>query len=120
MKRVALILEAVCLAVTAAFGASAAGDNSRITAEGGTVGITVASASARGRSMMGTADNYIGSTDLGANTFGLFNTFTTTTTDAIRPFTGVLNAGDTFSINLGFSPFNTAGGSVGINLRSGT
>ena len=66
----------------------------------------------------GDGGHYIGGTGLGGNTFGLFNTFTTTTTDAVRPFTGVLVAGDTFSVNLGFTPFS--GGAVGLNLRSGT
>ena len=67
----------------------------------------------------GDGGHYIGSTGLGANTFGLFNTFTTTTTDAIRPLTGTLSPGQTFSIDLGFSAF-AASGVIGINLRSGT
>jgi hypothetical protein len=66
----------------------------------------------------GDGGHYIGSTGLGASTFGLFNTFNTTTTDAIRPFTGNLVAGDTFSVDLGFTTF-AAAGSVGLNLRSG-
>ncbi len=66
----------------------------------------------------GDGGHYIGATGLGGSTFGLFNTFSTTTTDAVRPFTGTLAPSDTFSINLGFTPFS--GGSVGLNLRSGT
>ena len=66
----------------------------------------------------GDGGHYIGSTGLGANTFGLFNTFTTTTTDAVRPLTGTLLAGETFSVDLGFTAFT--GGAVGVNLRSGT
>ena len=91
----------------------------RITAAAGIPGVMVGSASARGQSMTATEDTISVALVLGRNTFGLFNTFTTTTTDAIRPFTGVLTAGDTFSIDLGFSTF-AATGSVGINLRSGT
>src|SRR5689334_17143483 len=52
----------------------------------------------------GDGGHYVGATGLGNNTFGLFNTFQTTTTDAVRPFTGSLGAGQTFSIDLGFSP----------------
>lgn len=67
----------------------------------------------------GDGGHYIGGTGLGARTFGLFNTFSTTTTDAVRPFTGGnLTAGETFSVDLGFSTF-AASGSVGLNLRSG-
>ena len=66
----------------------------------------------------GDGGHYIGATGLGARTFGLFNTFTTTTTDAIRPFSSVLAPGETFSIDMGFTAFT--GGAVGINLRSGT
>lgn len=68
----------------------------------------------------GDGGHYVGATGLGGTTFGLFNTFTTTTTDAVRPFTGgPLAAGQTFSIDLGFTTF-AAVGSVGLNLRSGT
>jgi hypothetical protein len=68
----------------------------------------------------GDGSHYIGSTGLGSSTFGLFNTFTTTTTDAVRPLTGgFLSAGQTFSVDLGFTTF-AAAGSVGLNLRSGT
>jgi hypothetical protein len=68
----------------------------------------------------GDGGHYVGATGLGASTFGLFNTFTATTTDAVRPFTGgPLAAGQTFSIDLGFTTF-AAAGSVGLNLRSGT
>jgi hypothetical protein len=68
----------------------------------------------------GDGGHYVGTTGLGASTFGLFNTFNTTTTDAVRPLTGgFLTAGDTFSIDLGFTTF-AAAGSVGLNLRSGT
>ncbi|MEY2536457.1 MAG: hypothetical protein QOG67_197 [Verrucomicrobiota bacterium] len=66
----------------------------------------------------GDGGHYVGATGLGTSTFGLFNTFNTTTTDAVRPFTGVLAAGQTFSVDLGFTAFT--GGSVGLNLRSGT
>jgi hypothetical protein len=68
----------------------------------------------------GDGGHYIGTTGLGANTFGLFNTFSTTTTDAVRPLTGgFLSSGQTFSVDLGFTTF-AAAGSVGLNLRSGT
>ena len=67
----------------------------------------------------GDGGHYIGGTGLGSNTFGLFNTFTTTTTDAVRALSGgTLAAGQTFSADLGFTAFT--GGSVGLNLRSGT
>lgn len=69
----------------------------------------------------GNGGHYIGGTGLGANTFGIFNTtdpMNTQVTEALRPFTGPLLPGQSFSIDLGFSAF-TAGGSVGINLRSG-
>jgi hypothetical protein len=118
MKKIAFIL-AASLAATGAFGASVASDNAS------NYGVTWNSGDNLGFGFGawtindGDGGHYIGGTGLGANTFGLFNTFTSTTTDAIRPFTGVLGAGDTFSIDLGFSTF-AAGGSVGINLRSGT
>jgi hypothetical protein len=68
----------------------------------------------------GDGGHYVGGTGLSAGTdFGLFNTFTTTTTEAVRPFTGTLAANQTFSLDLGFTPY-TSGGSVGFNLRSGT
>lgn len=119
MKKIALILAGASLAVTSAFGASVAGDNSSnyggVWNSGDNLGFGFGAWTINN----GDGGHYIGSTGLGGSTFGLFNTFTTTTTDAIRPFAGVLNAGDTFSINLGFSTF-AASGSVGINLRSGT
>ena len=119
MKKIALILAGASLAVTGAFGASVASDSSAnyggVWNNGSNGGFGFGAWTLND----GDGGHYIGGTGLGANTFGLFNTFTTTTTDAIRPFTGVFNAGDTFSINLGFSTF-AATGSVGINLRSGT
>lgn len=70
----------------------------------------------------GNGGHYIGGTGLGPNTFGIYNTTdpnNTQVTEVLRPFTGSLLPGQTFSINLGFSSF-AAGGSVGINLRSGS
>jgi len=68
----------------------------------------------------GDGGHYIGSTGLGSSTFGLFNTFSTTTTDAVRPLTGgFLSPGQTFSIDLGFTTF-AASGAVGLNFHSGT
>jgi len=68
----------------------------------------------------GNGSHYIGGTGLGARTFGLFNTLTDPqiTTEAVRPMTGTLLAGETFSIDLGFTAFSS--GSIGVNLRSGT
>jgi hypothetical protein len=118
MKKVVLIVAAMSLAATGAFGATAASDSS---SNYGTWNSGSNGGFGFGAWTINDGDggHYIGSTGLGGNTFGLFNTFTSTTTDAIRPFTGVLGAGDTFSIDLGFSTF-AATGSVGINLRSGT
>jgi hypothetical protein len=68
----------------------------------------------------GDGGHYIGSTGLGSSTFGLFNSFTTTTTEVDRPLTGgPLSPGQTFSVDLGFTNFVTSG-AVGLNLRSGT
>ena len=119
MKKIGLILAAASLAITSAFGASVASDNSSNYGGSWNNGDNLGFGFGAWTINNGDGGHYIGSTGLGSNTFGLFNTFNTTTTDAIRPFTGVLNAGDTFSINLGFTTF-AASGSVGINLRSGT
>jgi hypothetical protein len=116
MKKIAFIL-ATGLAVTGAFGASVASDNS--SNYGGTWTDRSNGGFGFGAWTINDGDggHYIGSTGLGANTFGLFNTFTSTTTDAIRPFTGVLGAGDTFySFSLTGSPgginFNPSNGGI--------
>jgi hypothetical protein len=67
----------------------------------------------------GDGGHYIGGTGLSGSSFGIFNTFTATTTDVIRPFTGALGAGQTFSVDLGFTAFASAG-AIGLDLRSGT
>ena len=118
MKKIALVLMAVSLGATGAFAATLATDNagnygSWTTGSNGGTGFGAWTITD------GDGGHYIGGTGLGSNTFGLFNTFSTTTTDAIRPFTGALVAGQTFSIDLGFTSFVNVG-SVGINLRSGT
>ncbi len=118
MKRLSLALAAIVLAATSVFAAAPANDNagnygSWTTGSNGGTGFGTWTIND------GDGGHYLGGTGLGPNTFGMFNTFTSTTTDAIRPFTGALVAGDTFSIDLGFTAF-AAAGSVGINLRSGT
>lgn len=119
MKNIALILVAASLGVTGAFAASDASDNSTNYGGGWNTGSNGGTGFGAWTINDGDGGHYIGATGLGGNTFGLFNTFTSTTTDAIRPFTGVLTAGQTFSIDLGFSSF-AATGAIGINLRSGT
>ncbi len=110
---------AASLGITGAFAADGASDNSGNYGGGWNTGSNGGIGFGAWTINDGDGGHYIGGTGLGGNTFGLFNTFTTTTTDAIRPFTGALTAGQTFSIDLGFSAF-AAAGSVGINLRSGT
>jgi len=120
MKKLALVLMAMGLAVGSVSAALPAMDNA--SNYGGTWNTGSNGGTGFGAWTINDGDggHYIGATGLGSNTFGLFNTFTSTTTDAIRPFTGALSPGQTFSINLGFSPFNSGGGAVGIDLMSGT
>ncbi len=118
MKKLALVLMAVTLAATGAFAATQASDNSSNYGSW-TNGSNGGTGFGAWTLNDGDGSHYIGGTGLGPSTFGLFNTFTTTTTDAIRPFTGALTAGQTFSISLGFTSFASVG-SIGINLRSGT
>ena len=108
--------------VTSAFDSAPASDNS-----GNYANTAAWSTGSNGGSGFGTwtitdgdGGHYIGGTGLGGSTFGIFNTFNTTTTDAIRPFTGALGAGQTFSVDLGFTAFNSGGGAIGLDLRSGT
>jgi hypothetical protein len=119
MKKIVSILAAVSLAATGAFGAIAASENASNCGGNWNNGDNFGLGLGAWTINNGDGGHYIGRTGLGANTFGVFNTFNTTTTVAIRPFTGVLGAGATFSIKRGFSTF-AAAGSVGINLRSGT
>ncbi|HJT82695.1 MAG TPA: PEP-CTERM sorting domain-containing protein [Chthoniobacterales bacterium] len=121
IKQLTSALFCTALIATSAFAAAPAADNSG-NYPNGTADWFTGSNGGTGFGAWtitdGDGGHYIGGTGLGANTFGLFNTFTTTTTSAERPFTGVLAAGETFSIDLGFTPFS--GGAVGLNLRSGT
>ena len=118
MKKIALVLMAIGLATTGAFAALGANDNASNYGGGWTSGSNGGTGFGSWTITDGDGGHYIGGTGLGANTFGLFNTFTSTTTDAIRPFTGTLSPGQTFSIDLGFSPFSSAG-AIGIDLMSG-
>jgi hypothetical protein len=66
----------------------------------------------------GGGGSYIGSTGLGATTFGLFagGDQASDLSSADRPFTGALSAGQTFSIDLGHSSSIATGGEVGVQL----
>lgn len=119
MKKLSLLWMAIALGATGAFAATEGTDNASNYGGTWTNGSNGGTGFGGWTITDGDGGHYIGATGLGSNTFGLFNNFTTTTTDAIRPFTGALAPGQTFSIDLGFSPFANAG-SVGINLRSGT
>lgn len=125
LKKFTLGIVCLGLSAVALHAAAPAGDNA--ANYGSTANWTVGSNLGFGFAAWGITDgdggHYIGGTGLGANTFGLFNTFSTTTTEVFRGLTGgALSAGQTFSIDLGFTPFvanQTAGASVGIDLRSG-
>lgn len=68
----------------------------------------------------GGGGRYLGGTGLGATTFGLFaGGEGGNNSSATRPFTGALNAGQTFSIDLGHSASIASGGEVGLNLLDG-
>ncbi|MDQ6860471.1 MAG: hypothetical protein M3032_04855, partial [Verrucomicrobiota bacterium] len=120
MKRLAIAVTLLAALSTGAYAASLAND--RASNYGTTANWTNGSNLGTGFGAWtitdGDGGHYIGGTGLGTQTFGLFNTFNTTTTDAVRPFISIFSPGQTFSINLGFTPF--ANGSVGLNLRSGT
>lgn len=118
MKKIALVLMAMSLTATGAFAALEGTDNASNYGGSWTNGSNGGTGFGAWTITDGDGGHYVGSTGLGSNTFGLFNTFTTTTTDAIRPFTGTLSPGQTFSIDLGFSSFNGVG-AVGIDLMSG-
>ncbi|MFM8365733.1 MAG: PEP-CTERM sorting domain-containing protein [Verrucomicrobiota bacterium] len=68
----------------------------------------------------GFAGSYVGATGQGANSFGLYSgNDATAFSNALRPFTGALNSGQTFNVNLGHTA--TINGELGLQLRnSGT
>jgi hypothetical protein len=67
----------------------------------------------------GDGEHYVGSTAFGNPAFALSNTFNGAMTTAVRPLLGgALSAGQTFSVDLAFSPF-TATGEVGLDIRTG-
>jgi hypothetical protein len=123
MKKFTAGIVSLGLMTIGAFAANNASDNASTTNyPGGTWNTSTNGGSGFGAWAItdGDGGHYIGSTGLSSNSFGLFNTFTSTTTEVDRPLTGgFLSAGQTFSVDLGFTSF-AASGAVGLDLQSGS
>jgi len=126
MKKIALILAAASLAAAGAFGALPASDNASDSAYSDGWDTSDNGGFGFGAWTINFSDGgkYIGATGQGDPSFGLFafnSDPNTSFAAADRSFTGgPLVAGDTFSLDLGHTGYQNAGGVSGINLLSGS
>lgn len=124
MNRLSASIFLLALLSAGAFAASVASDNATNSAYAGN---NWAAASNGGSGFgawsfttTGTAGRYIGGTALGSTTFGIWAVSGAGNGSyALRPFTGTMTSGQTFSVTLAHTTTIDTGASVGLSLMDG-
>ncbi len=126
MKRLSVLLAAIVLGTAGAFAANQATDNASdpVYGDGWTTGDNGGSGFGAWTLNSSDGGSYIGGTGQGDPSFGLFSFNSDPNTSfaaADRSFTGgPLSPGQTFSLDIGHTAYQNAGGVSGINLLDGT